>query len=70
MRWLTTLFNFGRGNRWMFGKRNHRGMMWLSLLGIGLGGAWAYGMARDRRNGMQAVVQPLQRQWKNLMPNQ
>lgn len=50
-----TLFNmFGR-------RRNNRGMMWASLLGLGVSAA-AYGLRRSRNKNM---LQPLQ----NLMSN-
>lgn len=74
MRWGMTLFNLAKGNRWKIrNRRNNRGMMWLSLLGVGLGGAWAYGMTRDRRNGIRSMIQPIQKkrknEWDNLIPN-
>jgi hypothetical protein len=76
LRWLTSLFIFGRSNRWIFGKRrNKRGMM-LSLLGLGVGAVATYGMTRRRGNNMaQAAVQPILsrvnfKQLKNILPNQ
>jgi len=74
MRWLQALMKMGRSNRSMFGRRNNNGMMWLSLVGAGIGGAMAYGMATSRRRGVESVVKPMQKQItnqiKNLVPNQ
>lgn len=80
LRWLTSLFTFGRKNRWMFTKRrNNRGMM-LSLLGLGVGAVTTYGMTRRRGNEMaQTTLQPIlsrinnrqiKKQMKNVLPNQ
>ncbi|RBW68296.1 hypothetical protein [Bacillus taeanensis] len=61
---LAWIFNVGRGVQQilqMFGnRRNNRGGMMLSLLGLGMGAA-AYGMTRRRRNGNapQPAVQPI-----------
>ncbi len=74
LRWLTSLFNFGRGNRWIFGnRRNNRGMM-LSLLSLGIGAVATYGMTRGRGNKrLQATEQPItsrimSRQMKTVLP--
>ncbi|MDQ0162735.1 hypothetical protein [Aeribacillus alveayuensis] len=75
MRRLTSFLNIGQFRRGMFGqRRNNRGMMWLSLLGIGLGGVWAYMNRNQGTRGIQGVIQPMQKQfmskWKNTVPNQ
>lgn len=62
--------NMRRFNRSMFGnRRNNNTMMW--LIGAGIG-AMAYGMAMNRRRGVEAVVKPLQKQItsqiKNIVP--
>lgn len=66
VRWLTSLFNFIRDNRWMFGnRRKNRGRM-LSLLGLGVGAVAVYGMTRGRRNKIkQTTVQPILNRFNN-----
>ncbi|RBW68327.1 hypothetical protein [Bacillus taeanensis] len=76
LRWLTALFNTGRRSQQVFqlfgNRRNNRGGMMLSLLGVGIA---AYSMTRGRnREMMRAVIQPIQnrfnnRQMQNMMPN-
>ncbi|AVX07887.1 hypothetical protein ABET11_21420 [Priestia megaterium] len=60
LRWLTSLFNVGRNNRGIFGKRrNNRGMLF-SLLGLGVGAVTTYGMTRGSGNKMApATVQTM-----------
>ncbi|HWO96008.1 MAG TPA: hypothetical protein VNM45_06695 [Bacillus sp. (in: firmicutes)] len=59
-RWLTKLFNTRRNRQLlnMFGRRrNNRGMMWTSLLGI-MASAAAYGIGRNQNNnGMRGFFQ-------------
>lgn len=76
LRWLMSLFNLGRGNRWMFGKRrNNKGMI-LSLLSLGVGAVATYRMTRRRENKRsQAAEQPItsrimSRQMKTVLPKQ
>jgi hypothetical protein len=61
LRWITKFFN-SRKNRQllrMFGKRrNGRGMLWTSLLGLGASAA-AYGFGRSRNNGVRKLAQNL-----------
>lgn len=66
VRWLTSLFNFIRDNRWMFGnRRKNRGRM-LSLLGLGVRAVAVYGMTRGRRNKIkQTTVQPILNRFNN-----
>jgi len=62
LNWLTNLFS--RRNKGIFNRgNNNRGMVWLSLLGLGIGGAVAaYGMNRGRgTNGLQNAVQSVQK---------
>lgn len=62
--WITTLFKIaGRQNiLGMFGRRrNNRGMIWATLLGLGVSAA-AYGF---RRNGNRSWLNPVQ----NVMNN-
>ncbi|KAB2332135.1 hypothetical protein F7731_17775 [Cytobacillus depressus] len=59
--WIQLLFRLGRRQNLlnMFGRRrNNRGMMWASLLGLGASAA-AYGLGRNRKNNMQNPVQNL-----------
>jgi hypothetical protein len=74
LRWLTSLFNFGRNNRGIFGKRrNNRGRMF-SLLGLGVGAiATTYGITRGRGTKMApTAVQTMtnRSQMKNGLSNQ
>ncbi|WP_078410375.1 hypothetical protein [Priestia abyssalis] len=76
LRWLTSLFNFDRSNRWMFGKkRNNTGMI-ISLLSLVIGAIATYGMTRGRGNErLQAAEQPItsrimSRQMKTVLPKQ
>ncbi|MDQ0243382.1 hypothetical protein J2S09_000918 [Bacillus fengqiuensis] len=59
-RWMTRFFNTKRSRQLlnMFGRRrNNRGVMWASLLGIGASAA-AYGLGRNRgNNGMGSAIQ-------------
>lgn len=61
--WINTLFNSGRIQPFMFGvrRRNNRGMLWGSLITLGVSAA-AYGLTRNRNRNM---LRPLQ----NLMNN-
>nr|WP_246869636.1 hypothetical protein [Priestia megaterium] len=62
--WVTTLLNIGTSKPFLNivrRRRNNRGMMWGSLLGLGVSAA-VYGLSRNRNN---KGVQPLQ----NLMNN-
>ncbi|AZV42607.1 hypothetical protein BAOM_1998 [Peribacillus asahii] len=57
--WISALLNIGmRKNMFkMFGrKRNNRGMMWTSLLGLGVS-AVAYGLGKNRNRNMQNPVE-------------
>jgi hypothetical protein len=59
--WIPALFNIGRRQNIlkMFGRRrNNRGMMWASMLGLGVSAA-AYGLRRNRNRNMQDPVQNL-----------
>ncbi len=54
--WLSAILNTVRRQN-MFGrKRNNRGMMWASLLGVGVSAA-AYGLRRNRNSNMLRPVQ-------------
>lgn|GEM_PF-2384281 len=77
MRSFTSLFNMGRNNRSLFGnRRNNKGVMWLSLLGLGIGAIATYGMKRGQGNKIiPSTVQPLLNRFKNnqtenILPNQ
>ncbi len=68
--WLTALFKIGRSQNVlnMFGRRrNNRGMIWTSLLGLGLSAA-AYGLSRNRNRNMLSPVQNLMKnfQFRNI----
>ena len=65
-RWLTSLFDFGRNNKGIFGKRrNSRGMLF-SLMGLGVGAVMTYGMTRERGNKMApATVQTMMSRFNN-----
>ncbi|USK72002.1 hypothetical protein [Peribacillus asahii] len=57
--WISALLNIGMGKNMlkMFGrKRNNRGMMWTSLLGLGVSAA-AYGLGKNRNRNMQNPVE-------------
>ncbi|MDF2056282.1 hypothetical protein [Priestia megaterium] len=73
LRWLTSLFNFGRNNRGIFGKRrNNRGRIF-SLLGLGVGAVATYGITRGRGTKMApATFQTMtsRRQMKNGLSDQ
>jgi Na+(H+)/acetate symporter ActP len=59
--WIPALFNLGRRQNIlnMFGRRrNNRGMMWASLLGLGVSAA-AYGLGRNQNRNMMAPFQNL-----------
>ncbi|MBE2978829.1 hypothetical protein [Priestia megaterium] len=66
LRWLTSLFNVGRNNKRIFGKRrNNKGMLF-SLLGLGVGAVTTYGMTRGRGNKMEPVpVQTMTSRFNN-----
>lgn len=66
IRWITGLFNSGRRTQQYFGnRRNNRGGMLLSLLGLGIG-ATVYSIVRGRDNGrMQPMLQPIQNFFRN-----
>ncbi|MGE8205744.1 hypothetical protein ACQKP0_14400 [Heyndrickxia sp. NPDC080065] len=68
-KWIATLFNIGGRNNFlkMLGiRRNNRGMMWMSLLGVGVSAA-IFGLSRNRNKNM---LGPLQNFMKNSrMPN-
>jgi hypothetical protein len=57
--WIPMLLNTGRKQNTfkMFGRKgNNRGMMWMSLLGVGVSAA-AYGLRRNRNRNMLRPVQ-------------
>jgi hypothetical protein len=57
--WITALYKIGRKQNIlkMFGRRrNNRGMLWASILGLGLSAA-AYGFRRNRNRNMPNSVQ-------------
>lgn len=59
--WITALFNMGRRQPLlnMFGRRrNNNGMMWASVLGLGISAA-VYGLRRNQNRKMQNPVQNL-----------
>jgi hypothetical protein len=59
--WITGLLNIGRRQPFlnMFGRRrNNRGIMWGSLLGLGLSVA-AYGVGRNGNRNMGRTIQNL-----------
>lgn len=59
--WITALFNIGRRQPFynVFGRRrNNRGMMWGSLLGLGVSAA-AYGIRRSRNRNLMQPIQNL-----------
>ncbi|MDW7618018.1 hypothetical protein SC499_26040 [Peribacillus simplex] len=73
--WIPALLNTGRRQNMlkMFGrKRNNRGMMWASLLGLGVSAA-AYGLGRNRDRNMlrpvQNVMNNIRTQTAGRMPN-
>jgi hypothetical protein len=72
--WIPVLFNLGRRQNIsrVFGRRNNRGMMWASLLGLGVSAA-AYGLGRNRNRNMMAPIQDLLNNIQNRnsrqMPN-
>lgn len=67
MRWLTSLSNIGRNNRSLFrNKRNNRGAVLFSLLGLGIGAIATYGMTRGQGNKIiSSTVQPILNRFKN-----
>ncbi len=73
--WITALFKIGRRQNIlnMFGRRrNNRGMIWASILGLGISAA-TYGLSRNRKRNMLSPVQNLMKnfQFRNIaqMPN-
>jgi hypothetical protein len=73
--WISAILNIGRGQNMlkMFGRRrNNRGMMWASLLGLGVSAA-AYGLGRNRNSNMlrpvQNVMNSIGTRTAGLMPN-
>jgi hypothetical protein len=73
--WITALLNTGRRQNIlkMFGrKRNNRGMMWASLLGLGVSAA-AFGIRSNRNRNMlrpvQNVMNNIQTRTAGQMPN-
>lgn len=73
--WITALLNTGRRQNIlkMFGrKRNNRGMMWASLLGLGVSAA-AFGIRSNRNRNMlrpvQNVMKNIQTRTAGQMPN-
>ncbi|TKH00663.1 hypothetical protein FC682_23980 [Peribacillus simplex] len=73
--WITALLNTGRRQNIlkMFGrKRNNRGMMWVSLLGLGVS-ATAFGLGRNRNRNMlrpvQNVMNNIRTRTAGQMPN-
>lgn len=63
--WISALLNTGRRQNIlkMFGrKRNNRGMMWASLLGLGVSAA-AYGLGRNRNRN---ILRPVQNVMNNI----
>ena len=65
MNWTAALFNIGRRQPLlnMFGRRrNNRGKMWGSLLGLGIAAA-AFGLGRNRNRNM---LNPLQNMMNNF----
>ncbi|UOK58654.1 hypothetical protein [Metabacillus hrfriensis] len=73
--WITALLNTGRRQNFlkMFGrKRNNRGMMWVSLLGLGVS-ATAFGLGRNRNRNMlrpvQNVMNNIRTRTAGQMPN-
>ncbi|MFC0471453.1 hypothetical protein ACFFHM_13375 [Halalkalibacter kiskunsagensis] len=69
IRWIRTVFNSGRRTQQLFGaRRNNRGGMLFSVLGLGIG-ATAYSLLRGRENGMQQMNQPIPNFLKNAQIN-
>lgn len=73
--WIPTLFNMGRRQNIlkMFGRRrNNRGMVWMSMLGLGISAA-AYGLRGNRNRNMlrpvQNVMNNIRTQTAGNMPN-
>ncbi|MBO1510161.1 hypothetical protein [Metabacillus bambusae] len=73
--WITALLNTGRRQNIlkMFGrKRNNRGMMWASLLGLGVSAA-VFGIRSNRNRNMlrpvQNVMNNIRTQTAGQMPN-
>ncbi|MED3692197.1 hypothetical protein P4534_26020 [Peribacillus butanolivorans] len=73
--WLPALLNTGMRKNMlkMFGrKRNNRGMMWASLLGLGVSAA-TYGLGRNRNRNMlvpvQNVMNSIRTRTAGQMPN-
>lgn len=65
--WMKALFNTGRRQSLfnMMGKRrNNRGMVWASLLGLGVS-AVTYGWRRNRNGNMLAPVQNLMNNFRS-----
>jgi hypothetical protein len=66
LNWITALFNIGRRQNLlnMFGRRgNNRGIMWVSMLGLGVSAA-AYGLRRNRNRNMLSPVQNLMNKFR------
>jgi Na+(H+)/acetate symporter ActP len=73
--WIPALLNTGRKQNIfkMFGRRrNNRGMMWASLLGLGVSAA-AYGLRKNQNRDMlrpvQNVMNNIRTQTAGNMPN-
>jgi hypothetical protein len=73
--WIPALLNTGRRQNMlkMFGRnRNNRGMMWASLLGLGVSAA-VYGLGRNRNRNMlrpvQNVMNSIRTRTAGQMPN-
>ena len=65
--WIPALLNTGRKQNIfnMFGrKRNNRGMLWASLLGLGVSAA-AYGLRRNQNRNMLRPVQNVMNNIRN-----
>ena len=65
--WIPALLNTGRKQNIfnMFGrKRNNRGMLWTSLLGLGVSAA-AYGLRRNQNRNMLRPVQNVMNNIRN-----
>ncbi|MGM0890039.1 MAG: hypothetical protein ACQEW5_24550 [Bacillota bacterium] len=74
--WVSMLVNTGRKknmlNRFGSNRNNRKGMMWASLLGLGVSAA-AYGLRRNRNRNMllpvQNVMNSIQTRTADQMPN-
>lgn len=75
LNWITTFLNTGGRQNFlkMFGmKRNNRGMMWISLLGLGVSAA-VFGLGRNRNRNMlqpvKNVINNIRTQSNSQIPN-